>query len=115
MVMVLLTGEQAVVSTLAGGVSGTQGAYTDASGTNAGFSYPYGVAVDASGNVFVADANNQRIRKVTAGGGTRIGPLAFRACCADIDFEAPASCIDVEVDAPLRPASMFFVACVRPS
>ncbi len=67
--MVVLHGELAVVSTLAGGVSGTNEAFADASGTNAGFNQPFGVAVDASGNVFVADRFNQRIRKVTAGGG----------------------------------------------
>jgi hypothetical protein len=71
MLMVVLI-EHAVVSTLAGGVGGTNGAYVDASGTNAGFNRPYGVAVDASGNVFVADMNNHCIRKVTAGGGTLI-------------------------------------------
>ncbi len=65
-----------MVSTLAGGVSGTNFAFADASGSNAGFFYPYGVAVDANGNVFVADAFNNRIRKVTAGGGgTFIGPM----------------------------------------
>ena len=66
-------GERAVVSTLAGGVSGTNGAFADGVGTNAGFNYPSAVDVDASGNVFVADYFNQRIRKVTVGGSTRIG------------------------------------------
>ena len=74
--------ERAVVSTLAGGVSGGNPAYADASATKAGFYYPHGVAVDASGNVFVADYNNQRIRKVTADGGTRFGPVALRAALA---------------------------------
>lgn len=32
------------------------------------FYYPYGVAVDASGNVYVADTNNQRIQKFTGTG-----------------------------------------------
>ncbi len=30
---------------------------------NGQFSYPYGIAVDSSGNVFVADGNNERIQK----------------------------------------------------
>jgi hypothetical protein len=77
MVLVVLNGERAVVSTLAGASHG----FADASGTNAAFIYPAGVAVDASGNVFVADWHNQRIRKVTPGGGTRIGPVNLRACC----------------------------------
>ncbi|MEI6395913.1 MAG: cadherin-like beta sandwich domain-containing protein, partial [Verrucomicrobiota bacterium] len=54
-----------VVTTLAG--SGAA-AFGDGTGTGAKFSYPTGVAVDASGNVYVADMGNQRIRKVTAGG-----------------------------------------------
>ncbi len=90
MLTVVSNGEWTVVSTLAGGVHGTNGAYADASGTNAGFTYPTGVAVDASGNVFVVDQSNQRIRKVTAGGGTRISPVTLRACCVDIDVAAPS-------------------------
>ncbi len=77
--MVLLIGALAVVSTFVGGVSGTNSAYADGSGSSAGFNYPMGVTVDASGNLFVADANNQRIRKVTAGGGTRVDPVCVLA------------------------------------
>ncbi len=76
-----------MVSTLAGRSSG---GYSDASGTNAGFFYPHGVAVDASGNVFVADTYNQRSRKVTAGGGTRIDPATLRVCCADMNVAIQA-------------------------
>ncbi|MFY7885757.1 MAG: NHL repeat-containing protein, partial [Dolichospermum sp.] len=54
-----------VVTTLAG--SGTTGA-TNATGTAASFNKPYGVAVDGSGNVFVADRFNHLIRKITATG-----------------------------------------------
>ncbi len=54
-----------VVSTLAG--NGTKG-FADGSSTTAQFSSPTGVAVDASGNVYVADTQNHRIRKITAAG-----------------------------------------------
>ncbi len=88
-VMVMFTCEWAVVSTFAGFGNGT---YVDGSGTTAGFNYPSGVAVDASGNVFVADRENQRIRKVTAGGGTRIGSVALcaRLLCSQCDIAASA-------------------------
>ncbi len=77
----------AVVTTLAGGGGGTIGGFADGSGSNAAFFSPAGVAVDASGNVFVADAND-RIRKVTAGGGTQIGPVILHARVADNHFRA---------------------------
>jgi len=55
----------AQVTTLAG--SGSQGA-TDSSGTKAAFNAPFGVAADASGNVYVADSRNYKIRKISSGG-----------------------------------------------
>ncbi len=54
------------VITLAG-TAGVQGS-ADGVGSAARFSYPNGVAVDSSGNVYVADTGNCTIRKITAGG-----------------------------------------------
>jgi len=54
-----------VVSTLAG--SGSFGS-KNAKGTAASFSAPSGVTVDDSGNVYVADTNNNLIRKITSAG-----------------------------------------------
>ncbi len=72
--------DRAVVTTLAGSGAAS---FADGSGSNVRFFNPRSVAVDASGNVFVADRDNQRIRKVTAGGGTRIGPVTLHARVAD--------------------------------
>src|SRR5208283_3153773 len=55
-----------VVTTLAGSV-GNQGS-ADATGTAASFNWPRGVAVDSSGNVYVADTGNDTIRKITPDG-----------------------------------------------
>lgn len=54
------------VTTLAG-YAGQIGS-GNGTGSSARFYYPYGLAVDATGNVFVADSYNNTIRKVTSGG-----------------------------------------------
>lgn len=56
-----------VISTVAG--TGTPGFSGDGgSGLAAQLNYPLGVAVDAAGDIWIADTSNQRIRKLTASG-----------------------------------------------
>ncbi|WP_428329144.1 NHL repeat-containing protein [Mucilaginibacter sp.] len=54
-----------VVSTFAG--SGTEGSI-NALGVLASFTRPMGIAVDASGNLYVADSGNELIRKINSAG-----------------------------------------------
>jgi kumamolisin len=54
------------VSTLAG-LAGSAG-YQDGTGSGAFFNIPSGIAIDGSGNLFVADFENNNIRKVTPTG-----------------------------------------------
>lgn len=64
-VLIVCSSSAWTVTTLAG--SGTQGG-NDGLGVAASFSMPVGMAVDSSGNVFVADNGNHKIRKITPTG-----------------------------------------------
>ena len=59
-----------VVTTLAGGGSagGVASGRLDGTGSAATFGYPYGIAVDSLGIVYVADVTNQLIRKIAPAG-----------------------------------------------
>jgi sugar lactone lactonase YvrE len=56
-----------IITTVAGnGIAGYAG--DGGAATSAMLSNPFGVAVDAAGNLFIADSGNQRIRKVSTSG-----------------------------------------------
>jgi sugar lactone lactonase YvrE len=54
-----------VVTTLAG--TGRPGS-ADGTGTAASFAFPWGIAIDGAGNLYVADNNGNTVRKITQGG-----------------------------------------------
>ncbi len=65
-ILIFIFNSQAqIVTTLAG--SGAKG-YADGVGTTAQFATPTGLAVDATGNVYVSDYNNNKIRKISPTG-----------------------------------------------
>ena len=78
-----LNGEAQIINTVAG--NGTLGYSGDgAQATSAKVAYPYGVAVDAAGNLYCADYDNGCIRKVsTAGIITTIAGLGYNAFGGD--------------------------------
>jgi hypothetical protein len=49
------------------GVAGSSGS-SDGTGSTARFNFPYSIAIDTAGNVYVADTYNQTIRKITNAG-----------------------------------------------
>lgn len=59
--------QAASLELLAGGPGGGVG-YFDAIGPSAKFFNPYGIAVDSSGTIYVADSGNLVVRKITAQG-----------------------------------------------
>jgi len=86
-----LSGLVTTVSTLAG--SGTAG-YNNGAGAAAQFNNPGGVAVDAAGNIYVADSFNNRIRFVNPGGTVSAfagkGTLGYtEGAAADAEFYGP--------------------------
>ncbi len=84
---------EGMVSTFAG--SGSAG-YVDGQGTAAWFNYPRGIVMDDTGNLYIGDSWNHRIRKITpdgtvttwAGGGLTTGVQSVGALVDDVAEDA---------------------------
>lgn len=102
-----------VVSTLAG--SGAAG-YADGAASVARFSTPEGVAVDAQDNVYVADAENSSIRKITPAG--VVSTLAGNGTNGLVNGTGTAARFYAPVDVALDKQNNLYVAdaknhCIR--
>ena len=86
-----------VVTTFAGGAQG----FANGTGASAQFSSPRGLAFDAQGNLYVADAYNARIRKITPGGvvTTVAGTGSFSSVDGPVAIASIYDPVDVAVDA----------------
>lgn len=94
-----------VVTTFAG--SGVAG-YLDGTGTSAQFNSPQGIAVDNSGNLFVADTANHRIRKITSAG--IVTTLAGSGSTGKIDGTGTAATFYMPRDVAIDGAGNLYVA-----
>ncbi len=93
------------VSTLAG--SGVLGS-TDGTGTLASFNNPGGITVDASGNVYVADQTNNKIRMITSAG--VVTTFAGSGTAASIDGTGIAASFNFPTGIVIDATGNLFVA-----
>jgi GNAT superfamily N-acetyltransferase len=71
-----------IITTIAGtGIEGFSG--DNGSAVSAQLDTPTGIAVDSSGNIFIADSHNHRIRKITSGTITTIAGTGFAGFSGD--------------------------------
>jgi len=84
------------ITTVAGG---NNGAYNGdgIAATTAYLNYPYGVAVDASGNIYIADTENHRIRKITKSTGL-ISTIAGTGTTGDSASTATSTTLATSVE-----------------
>jgi len=82
-----------VITTVAG--NGTWGSSGDGgSATSAQLSNAQGVAVDGAGNLYIADSNNARVRKVS--GGTITTVAGGGTCCSSLGDGGPATSANLD-------------------
>lgn len=96
----LLTVSTGIITTVAG--TGTAGYSGDGgSATSAKLNYPSGIAVDSSGNIYIADSTNSVVRKITASTGIITTVAGNGAIAYSGDGGAATS---AELDEPLSVA-----------
>ncbi len=94
-----------VVSTLAG--SGLAGS-SDVAGASASFTNPTGVAVDGSGNVYVSDQGNHKIRKVSPTG--IVSTLAGSGLAGNSDGEGAEASFNMPTGLTIDASGNLYVA-----
>jgi sugar lactone lactonase YvrE len=104
------------------GVIGSSGAPTAGPATSSTLSSPEGVAVDASGSVYIADVQNERVEKVTssgqlstiAGTGTAGAPTAGAATSSDL-HSPDAVAVDAAGNVYIADLANYLVEKVTPA
>ncbi|HEY9722904.1 MAG TPA: NHL repeat-containing protein [Oscillatoriaceae cyanobacterium] len=94
-----------VVTTLAG--SGVEG-NDDGSGTEATFGKPYGVAADADGNLYVADYDENDIRKISPAG--EVTTLAGSVAAGNTDGTGTDATFDQPIGLAVNASGTVYVA-----
>lgn len=96
---------EGMVTTVAGnGKPGNR----DGMGTEAQFNGPVGIAVDAAGNIYVADTYNDRIRKISPDG--QVSTLAGGNGSGYLDGEASAALFDTPTGLAVNSKGDIFIA-----
>ena len=102
-----------IITTVAGS-GGTSGSYSgdNGSATAATLKYTGGVVVDAAGNVYIADTNNNRIRKVTVSTGiiTTIAGSSTSGSYSGDNGAATSATLDYPYGVGLDTASNVYIA-----
>ena len=94
------------LTTLAGGTSAS---FADGTGTAALFNVPYGLAVDAAFNVYVADHSNHRIRRVTQAG--VVTTVIGTGVAGSTDGVGTNALVNTPYDVTLDPSGTYLAIC----